>query len=143
MPFGICICVLQWYLVYIDHEEPDRTELHFQAIQIGTCTLYVLCKMSISGLTVIHRQLLKRHSKLHYATLQSYIIFETEQKSISYENNLHCIMITSRNQLRVMKTPLHPTFSKTGVYRGMHYFLIFALKHRLWVLVRTTSLRRF
>ena len=23
---------------------------------------------------------------------------------------------------------------KTGVYRGIHYFLIFALKHRLWVL---------
>ena len=25
--------------------------------------------------------------------------------------------------------------SKNGVYRGLHYFLIFALKHRLWVLV--------
>ena len=25
------------------------------------------------------------------------------------------------------------------VYRGIHYFLIFALKHRLWVLVRTAS----
>ena len=32
-------------------------------------------------------------------------------------------------------TPL--LYSKTGVYRGIHYFLIFALKHRLWVLVRT------
>ena len=41
-------------------------------------------------------------------------------------------------------TPL--LYSKTGVYRGgggIHYFLIFALKHRLWVLVRTASLRRF
>ena len=26
-------------------------------------------------------------------------------------------------------------YSKTGVYRGIHFFLIFALKHRLWVLV--------
>ena len=25
-------------------------------------------------------------------------------------------------------------YSKTGVYRGIHYFLIFALKHILWVL---------
>ena len=51
----VYVCVLQWYLVYIDHEEPaDRIELHFQVIQIGTCTLYVLCKMSISGMTVIH-----------------------------------------------------------------------------------------
>ena len=31
--------------------------------------------------------------------------------------------------VRVMYTPLHPTFiySKTGVYRGIHFFLIFAL----------------
>ena len=36
-------------------------------------------------------------------------------------------------------TPLF--YSKTGVYRGIH-FLVFALKHRLWVLVRTASLRR-
>ena len=34
-------------------------------------------------------------------------------------------------------------YSKTGVYRGIHYFLIFALKHILWVLVRTASMRRF
>ena len=34
-------------------------------------------------------------------------------------------------------------FSNTGVYRGIHYLLIFALKHILWVLVRTASLRRF
>ena len=31
-------------------------------------------------------------------------------------------------------TPLLNAYSKTGFYRGMHYFLIFALKHRLWVL---------
>ena len=37
-----------------------------------------------------------------------------------------------------MKTPLHPTlYSKTGVYKGIHVFLIFALNHRLWVLART------
>ena len=36
--------------------------------------------------------------------------------------------------------PLTPNFyfSKTEVYRGIHYFLIFALKHRLWVLVWPT-----
>ena len=32
---------------------------------------------------------------------------------------------------------------KTGVYRGILYCLIFAQKHRLWVLVRTASFRRF
>ena len=34
-------------------------------------------------------------------------------------------------------TPL--LYSKSGVYRGIHYFLIFALKHILWVLVRTAE----
>ena len=29
--------------------------------------------------------------------------------------------------------------SKTGVYWGIHYFHIFALKHRSWVIVRTAS----
>ena len=38
-------------------------------------------------------------------------------------------------------TPL--LYSKTGVYRGLHYYLIFALKHILWVLVRATLMRRF
>ena len=37
-----------------------------------------------------------------------------------------------------MKAPYTPLlYSKTGVYRGIHIFLIFALKHRLLVLVRT------
>ena len=38
-------------------------------------------------------------------------------------------------------TPL--LYGKTGEYRGILYYLIFALKHILWVLVRTTSMRRF
>ena len=37
-------------------------------------------------------------------------------------------------------TPL--IYSKTGVYRGIPIFLNFDPKHRLWVLVRTTSPRR-
>ena len=37
--------------------------------------------------------------------------------------------------------PLTLLYSEIGVYMGIHFFLIFALKHRLWVLVRT--LRRF
>ena len=34
-------------------------------------------------------------------------------------------------------------YSKTGVYRGKHFFLIFAPKHRFWVLIRTASPGRF
>ena len=39
------------------------------------------------------------------------------------------------------QTPL--LYSKTGVYRGMHYFSYFCSKHKFWVLVRTASTRRF
>ena len=39
------------------------------------------------------------------------------------------------------RTPL--LYSKTGVSRGIPIFLTFAPKHRLWVLVRTASARRF
>ena len=38
--------------------------------------------------------------------------------------------------------PLTPHFYivKLGFTGGLHYFLIFALKHMLWVLVRTASI---
>ena len=38
-------------------------------------------------------------------------------------------------------TPL--LYSKNGAYRGILFFLIFALKHRLWVFVRTASISDF
>ena len=49
------------------------------------------------------------------------------------------IMLTSPCNIYPPYTPL--LYSKNGVYRGIRIFHIFALKHRLWVLVRTTSLR--
>ena len=41
--------------------------------------------------------------------------------------------------------PLEPHFyiEQNGGCRGLPIFLIFAPKHRLWVLVRTASARRF
>ena len=50
----------------------------------------------------------------------------------------------SRKHTYIILTPLNPLlYSKTGVYRGIHYFSYFCSKHRLWVLVRTASPRRF
>ena len=43
----------------------------------------------------------------------------------------------TRASCRPPYTPL--LYSKIGVYRSMHYFRIFALKHRLWVLLRTSK----
>ena len=43
--------------------------------------------------------------------------------------------VCHHDNMSVSYTPLHPhCYSKTGVYRGILYFLIFALKHRSWVL---------
>ena len=40
----------------------------------------------------------------------------------------------------MLTPPPPPPYSKTGIYRGIHYFfLISAQKRRLWVLVRTAS----
>ena len=50
---------------------------------------------------------------------------------------MHNIMLTCPCNVHPPYTPL--LYSKTGDYRGIHYFLIFALKHRLWVLVRTAE----
>ena len=38
---------------------------------------------------------------------------------------------------------VHFCIEKLGIYRGIYYFLIFALKHRPWVHVRTASLSFF
>ena len=47
----------------------------------------------------------------------------------------------SQKRIRVTKTPLTPHLYivKLGFTEGIHYFLMFALKHRLWVGVRTAS----
>ena len=50
---------------------------------------------------------------------------------------------TSRKLAYIILTPYTPLLLKTGIYRGIHYFSYFCSKHRLWVLVRTTSMRRF
>ena len=52
--------------------------------------------------------------------------------------------LTSRKHAYIFLTPQTPLlYSKTGVYRGIHYFSYICSKHRLWVLVRTASPRRF
>ena len=49
--------------------------------------------------------------------------------------------MSSRNHTCIILTPLNPAFMfcKTGVYRVYNFFLIFAPKHRLWVLIRPAS----
>ena len=56
------------------------------------------------------------------------------------------IGINHQENKSMKSIPLEPHFYtvKLGVYMGMgiHIFLIFAPKHRLWVLVRTASARQ-
>ena len=60
-------------------------------------------------------------------------------------NCCNCIIcMSSRKHAYIILTPWTPLlYSKTGVYRGIHYFSYYCIKHRLWVLVRTASPRRF
>ena len=50
-----------------------------------------------------------------------------------------------QDNMSVQRIPAYTPIlhSKTGVCRGIPIFLIFAPKHRLWVLVRTASPKRF
>ena len=51
---------------------------------------------------------------------------------------------TSGKHFRVIYTPYTPLlYSKTGIYRGIHYFLIFTLKHILCVFVFAYAKSRF
>ena len=50
------------------------------------------------------------------------------------------IMLTCSYNVNPLYKPL--LYYKIWIYRGIHYFLIFDLKHRFWVLVRTASMRR-
>ena len=55
------------------------------------------------------------------------------------------VFIASVKLVYVILTPQTPLlYRKNGVYRGIRYFFfISAIKHRLWVPVRTASMRRF
>ena len=66
-------------------------------------------------------------------------------EELAVEEEVVVDAIKNQDNMFVCFIPPYTTllYSKTGVYRGIHYFLIFALKHILWVLVRTASMRRF
>ena len=77
------------------------------------------------------------------AASQLYMADLGQRFQVSYMN-LTYWMCTSRKQVCVTNTPYTPLlYSKSGVYRGIHIFLIFALKHKLWVIVKTALLRLF
>ena len=61
------------------------------------------------------------------------------------EKRKNDVLVTTRKTCRCNEyhPKTHFYLSKTGVCRGASIFLIFAPKHRLWVLVRTASSRRF
>ena len=67
-----------------------------------------------------------------------------EQNQIFFFFFFFVLLVASRKHAYIILTPFNPLLcSKTGVYRGIHYFSYFCSKHRLWVLVRTASSRRF
>ena len=95
-----------------------------------TFNLYTVLNVKImqiilkSYLCIAHMEVLRCLLKLHDKSLAS--------------------AVPSGKHVCEMYTPHTPLlYSKTGVIRGIHIFLIFDPKHRLWVLVRTASARWF
>ena len=70
--------------------------------------------------------------------LTKILFFQVNQVLPSLILVLFCHHENKSVKRRPPYTPL--LYSETGVYRGIHFFLIFAPKHRLLVLVRTASL---
>ena len=62
-----------------------------------------------------------------------------------FSNSMKFLNKTHQENMPVKYIPPYTPllYSKTGICRGIPIFLIFAPKHRLWVLVRTASPRRF
>ena len=67
-------------------------------------------------------------------------MFQVEMKTLELATAPQKEFNLKTNIMITCPCNVHPLlYSKTGVYRGIHYFLIFALKHRLWVLAKTAS----
>ena len=89
-----------------------------------------MCVMSIH---VVGRFETLGHAKKQYSGLDKR----------KFKELLHGHCITIRCLCNVYPLIPHFYIAKTGVCRGLPIFLIFAPKHRLLVLVRTASARRF
>ena len=79
--------------------------------------------------------------KISFFSSENYRFYSHEYSQyIAYAcyRNARRFSVTSCKNVSAMYTPYTPLlYSNTGVYRGIHYFLICALKHTLWVLVRS------
>ena len=105
---------------------------------------YMYCLRSTSVIFISYLRLASNHKNIlliHRLSLRSMVsslptctFFLKENKNVSHQENMSVKCIPPQ-------TPL--LYRKTGVYVGITKFLIFAPKHRLWVLIRTTSARLF
>ena len=102
------------------HFDPDKCQLHVKSTCIHKTKMLLDVKIEVSKKMNCYQTasgLMISHGKLWQGFITS------------------PFLITSGKHVRVMYTPLNPTlYSKTGVCRGIPIFLIFAQKHRLWVL---------
>ena len=69
--------------------------------------------------------------RVHACVMPYYGVYSFYSCLLEASDNKICIQDNISVSFIPPYTPL--LYSKTGVYRGIHYFLIFALKHILWV----------
>ena len=117
----------------IGYSRYERNNLE-RDVKLNQIKKIIISSVRVSEWSSSKKELLNRLT-VHVCSLciHVYVIFH-----FSFED-------TSCKRVRVMKTHLHSTLIyyivKLG-FTGVYIFLIFALKHRSLVLVRTASLRR-
>ena len=124
--------------VFSDNKGPDQLHLYF-----------CLCKKK--GFLMSRLKLSKYHAIKSMKFRPSSNLFLHNKTGVFRDINYFCFLIFAQTLIVYIRitgpcdlSTLTPHFYivKLGFTR-VCFFLIFALKHRLWVLVRTTSMRRF
>ena len=121
---------IQMYPIFTNNAYNDKKKIKKKKGHTGE---YILCEMSV------------------YSYFFFFFFFYVLQSKLNSSNTDGSFTMTDMNSFfsprkhtYLILTPLKPIlYSKTGVYRGIHYFSYFCSKHRLWVFVRTASARRF
>ena len=81
----------------------------------------------------------KKKRSLRLQDFVMYVSVYNKQLTLAISNS----SASRKHAYIILRPETSHLYSKTGVYRGIHYFSYFCSKHRLWVLIRTASSRRF
>ena len=132
-------------LVHFCSNDSRETFLRAYSRHSYECRLILLSRqIDARCLHVFCQTTFVRHSHCKFYKISRRQVCDTHTNVVRLSDDNRATVL---RQIFIRKTapPQTPLsfYSKPGVRRGIPIFLIFAPKHRLWVLVRTASPRRF